>query len=477
MLRLQAVVLLLLSGLLLSACATHESETLAMRAAWRAGNTTLSKLEVDRVGDVSDSSADALIWKLEKGAVYRANGDIAESAKVLQEALNIVEKYEAEPDVTLTSEAASAIVNQSYIPYRGYAYDKIMLCAYLALDYMELGKFREAEAVLKRMQFFQENAFSKNLEEIERDRRAQEIASKDGNLKGANIASGVKNSALNGELKKLYGGDFDISGKSGQLQSARGNFVNPFSYFLSGMYFMARPADAADKNTALDSLRFASESLKVKNEELEKMRLLARELADGKIQKIPPCTFFIYESGCAPFRKQFKFGFPLYVFGDNLPYVTFNLPYLEKVASAGREVKISAGGQSGATRALSDMDSIIELEFKSLLPSIITRTIVSSAIKATAQYAAQAAVSDSGAKLIIAIAGSIYQELTNDADLRTWTTLPKMISIAVLENPTDGVFKLDGRRVLVDKNGVNVILIKRMSDLSPLVIRSFNLRK
>ena len=69
MLRLQAVVLLLLSGLLLSACATHESETLAMRAAWRAGNTALSKLEVDRVGDVSDSSADALIWKLEKGAV------------------------------------------------------------------------------------------------------------------------------------------------------------------------------------------------------------------------------------------------------------------------------------------------------------------------------------------------------------------------------------------------------------------------
>ena len=352
-----------------------------------------------------------------------------------------------------------------------------MLCAYLALDYMELGKFREAEAVLKRMQFFQENAFSKNLEEIERDRRAQEIASKDGNLKGANIDSGVKNSALNAELKNLYGADFDISGKSGQLQSARGNFVNPFSYFLSGMYFMARPADVADKNTALDSLRFASESLKVKNEELEKMRLLARELADGKIQKIPPCTFFIYESGCAPFRKQFKFGFPLYVFGDNLPYVTFNLPYLEKVASAGREVKISAGGQSGATRALSDMDSIIELEFKSLLPSIITRTIVSSAIKATAQYAAQAAVSDSGAKLIIAIAGSIYQELTNDADLRTWTTLPKMISIAVLENPTDGVFKLDGRRVLVDKNGVNVILIKRMSDLSPLIIRSFNLRK
>lgn len=475
MLRLQATVLALLSGLLLSACATHESETLAMRAAWRAGNTALSKLEVDRVGDVSDSSADALIWKLEKGAVYRANGDVKESAKVLQEALNIVEKYESEPDIALTFETASAIVNQSYIPYRGYAYDKIMLCAYLALDYMELGEFGRAEAVLKRMQFFQENAFSKNLEEIERDGRAQKIAAKDGGLKGANFAEGVKNSELNGELKKFYGSDFDIYGK--QMQSARGNFVNPFSYFLSGMYFMARPADGADKNTAVDSLRFAAESLKVKNPELEKMRELARELADGKIQKIPPCTFFIYESGCAPFRKQFKFGFPLYVFGDNLPHVSFNLPYLKRVDSSGGELKISSQRQGKTTSFLCDMDSIVELEFKSLLPSIITRTIASSAVKAMAQYAAQSAVSDSNAKLLIAIAGSIYQELTNDADLRTWTTLPKRISVAIMENPPDGAFEIGGRRVLVDKGGVNVMFVKRMSDSSPLIIRSFNLRK
>lgn len=477
MLRLQAVVLLLLSGLLLSACATHESETLAMRAAWRAGNTALSKLEVDRVGDVSDSSADALIWKLEKGAVYRANGDVAESAKVLQEALNIVEKYESEPDITLTSETASALVNQSYIPYRGYAYDKIMLCAYLALDYMELGKFSEAEAVLKRMQFFQESAYSKNLEEIDRDRRAQEIAAKDGGLRRSNFAGEVKKSKLNGELKKLYGSDFDISGKAKSLQTARGNFVNPFSYWLSGMYFMARPADGADKSSAADSLRFASESLNVKNSELEKMRKLARELADGKISEIAPCTFFIYESGCAPFRRQFRFGFPLYVFGDNLPYVSFNLPYLEKVKSSNSEVKISSKNGSVGTVQIADLDSIIDLEFKSLLPSIITRTIASSAIKAAAQYAAQSAVSDSNAKLLVAIVGTIYQELTNDADLRTWTTLPKRISVAMSENPPDGIFEIGGKRVLVDKKGVNLILLKRMSDSSPLIIRSFNLRK
>lgn len=457
----------------LSACATHESETATLRQAWNSGNLMAAKASVQEVGDVSESSGDALIWHLEKGAVYRANNDLNASVKEFERALEIVKKYEASPEVTLTSETAAALVNQSYIPYRGYAYDKIMLCAYLALNYMELGKFDKAEVALKQMQFFQENAFAKNLEEIEKDEKACQMAARDGGLKKNDVAKTVKNSSLNSQLIKVYGKDFDIAQSPKNSQSARGKYTNAFGYWLAGIYYMARPADGADKSAAADFLRFANESLNQENPELASTANLARNLADGKIREIPPCTFVIFESGSAPFRKQIKFGFPLYVFGDNLPHVSFNLPYLQKVLSS--NMRLNFGAKS--TENIADFDAIIDTEFKSILPSIILRTITSSAIKAAAQYAAQASVNDTNAKLAIAILGSIYQSVTNDADLRTWTTLPKTISVVQIENPPTAVVDVLGKSVLIDKSGVNVIFVKKMSDTSAVFTRSFTLKK
>lgn len=124
------------------------------------------------------------------------------------------------------------------------------------------------------------------------------------------------------------------------------------------------------------------------------------------------------------------------------------------------------------------MDSIISREFKNELPLVITRTVLSAAVKAGAQFAAQYAVrGNSLAQLAVVITGTAYQLITNDADLRTWTTLPKSIYIAKLPTPPDGIVEIGGRKVSVDTKGSCVIVAKQISPTAPLFVRKFNFKQ
>ena len=88
------------------------------------------------------------------------------------------------------------------------------------------------------------------------------------------------------------------------------------------------------------------------------------------------------------------------------------------------------------------MDGIFAQEFQERLPGIITRIILSTAIKEAAYYAALAAansINDVTARAValtsVAVAGTAYRIATNTADTRSWELLPKEFQLTQFPMP------------------------------------------
>ena len=114
------------------------------------------------------------------------------------------------------------------------------------------------------------------------------------------------------------------------------------------------------------------------------------------IQKKPlsPLTYVIFETGCAPIRDQIRIDIP--IFWPELPYLGAAFPTLKPQGDFAPALNVTTdGGANFGTSYLNSMDSIIAQNFKDDLPAIITKTVLSTAIKATATHFAWKATQSS----------------------------------------------------------------------------------
>ncbi len=466
-----AVFFLILAIFMFAGCATHTAEIKQAHSHWEMGQYKLVQEEIFAIAQEKAGTADHLIWVLEFASAARANNDLSSSIGAFSKAHAEIEIFENQPEIHLAEETSAILTNQSFITYRGYNYDKIMLSVYQALNYMEAKNFENAEVELKRLQNFQRNAERINADRIEQDKKAIENAQKQNAKANYDTDKTLSSTGVMAQLKQIYGDDFNMETSGFKAKEL---YVNPFAYWLGGLYFMNRPADNSDKNMAADLMRFASESLDNKCGVILSDCKTAEDLANGKIAKTPNVTYLIYESGSAPIRMQFKLNLPLYIVQENIPHVSINFPYLEMQKSYAGAISLSNQQEIVETQLVADMDAIIKREFDDALPMVITKSIISAAVKAAAQYGMKRAAGDGWAGVLVNISASIYQMLMNDADLRTWTTLPKQISIAKISTPETGIVAVDGKTLKLNPEGTNIIIAKKTSANSPLTLRSFD---
>ena len=72
------------------------------------------------------------------------------------------------PKVSVSREALATVTNLKNLPYEGFAYDKIMMNTYKALNYLELGDFERARVELNRAYERQKDAIHINSKRIEK---------------------------------------------------------------------------------------------------------------------------------------------------------------------------------------------------------------------------------------------------------------------------------------------------------------------
>ncbi len=474
------------AGLLGTGCQTYQQQNKVI-VYWHQGDLTNAVAEATRKADANANNKDAIVWRLEQGAVLRAAGRYEDSNRALDQAQVKIDDYSQQAKVRLGQETGALLSNQANLDYEGRAYDGIMLNTYRALNYLALGQPDNARPEIIRAYQRQQYAVADNARRIEKT-QAEAARQKDKAImdKAANdplFQTQLQNSMTNLSDIKVYS-----------------DYVNPFTVYLDGIFFMANAADGSDLERARKSLERVTSF--VPDNEYVKQDLAA---VDGLINGRPLAltTYVIFETGCAPDRDQVRIDIPIIV--SKVSYVGAAFPTLRPQGDFQPVLTVTANGVNYRTETVCNMDSIVARDFKNDQPVVITKTIAATVTKAVAAYAANQAAQQSGgdlAGLFMQLGTAAFQMAVNIADTRTWTTLPKEFQICRFPTPADGRVELstpNGMRLSVTLDGVangakidltstggvqaslntgalvNVVYVRSITSGTPLLVSQFKL--
>lgn len=454
------------AALFATGCQTYQQQNHIVEY-WRNGNLTNAVVEATKMATDNPNDKDTVIWRLEQGAVLRAAGQYDDSNKAFDAAQNKIDYYHEEAaKISVSDEAGALSSNLANLPYKGRYYDGIMLNTYKALNYLQLGQPDLARPELIRAYQRQQDAVEDNKRKIE---KTQDAAAKDKNKAKYDKAqadprfkSEMQTNFVNLDNLKPYA-----------------DYVNPFSVYLDGIYFMADAVDASDLQRAHKSFERVGGFLG-DNEFITQDLATTDDLINGK--PLPQITYVIFETGCAPVRDQVRIDIP--VITSRLIYIGAAFPTLKFQGNYIPGLTVTANGTNTTTALLASMDSVVGLDFKNEMPVIMTQTIASTVTKAledyiTSQAAAQA---NSYAGYFMQLANAVKDAAVNIADERTWTTLPKEFEFCRVPTPPDrkiDIAALDGSQkqtVTIGDGTVNIIYVKSINSVTPLLVTQMKLK-
>ncbi|MBK9138359.1 MAG: hypothetical protein IPM17_06275 [Verrucomicrobia bacterium] len=450
---------------LTSGCATYKDQASTMSTAWASGNYAAAARDFSSRARKQSNGKDAVIWNLEAGAALRAIGDYTNSNRHFDIAAAAIDRYEQAAKVRVGQEALATFSNQQNLPYEGRPYDKIMLHTYKALNFLAVGDVDRARPEVIRMYQRQQDAVAENRRRIEQA-QAAERASKDPEAIARTKADPTFNQAVNGLSQNLVG------------FRAYADYVNPFSVYLDGLYFLHAGGGASDLERAIKSLNRVIE-VAGENRFVAADVRAASDLLRG--QRPPPLTYVIFENGRGASRDQVRIDIPI-IFAD-VSYVGAAFPKLVFHEGQLPAITVTADGVQETTQTVSSMDAVIAQDFKNELPAIVTRTVIATLAKGAAAYAANRAAWQQSGELgmLVRIATAVAQMAVNIADTRSWTTLPKEFQVARINTPASRQLTVaapggQSLNVALIDGVVNVVYVKSVSAGTPLLVSQFKLR-
>lgn len=471
----RTLILNLFTLTLLTGCATYKDETEAIRAAWAVGNNSEAARLASNAAQDKEDSVDRVVFLLEEGSAWRSAENYIESNTAFDAAEARMDELANEAVFKVGETITANFTNLSFIPYTGFAYDRIMLHTYKALNEMGMGEMERARVELNRALEAQRNAVRENdkrIAEAQEAARAAAAKSKEDRMV-YNAERAERDPRLQGSLDSTY--------SYLNQYRAYSDYVNPFAVWLDGLFFMARSTGLSDLERARKSferVRGMVNDTAYIDEDLQTVNRLQSGLA------IEPVTYVIFETGMAPSRQEERIDIPLFIVSREVPYVGVAFPKLVFNSSYIPGLTVKASNGQWETQQVCNMDSVVAQEFKNELPIIITRTLISAGSKALAQYALYDAAKDSGTLgTFVIIAGTIYQAAMNQADLRTWITLPKQFQIARLRTPEDRRLSLIPRstpgsiEVNLQPGLINVVYVKSNTAADPPNATQFVLKQ
>jgi hypothetical protein len=465
-------------GVLATGCKTYQEQNRIIQY-WHQGSMTNAVVEARKMADKNANNKDAIIWRLEEGAVLRGAGQFEESNKAFDQAQEKIDDYANKAKIRLGQEAGALLSNQAELDYEGRAYDGVMLNTYKALNYLQLGEPDKARVELIRAYQRQQDAVEVNKKRIakvqEEAARSKDKATMDKAEQSPQFKSQMQGAYANLDSLKAYA-----------------DYVNPFTVYLDGLFFMADAVDGSDLERARKSFErvvgFAPD-----NEYARQDLAMLDGLLQGK--PLPPTTFVIFETGCAPVRDQIRISIPILVakvsyIGAAFPTLKPQdnyLPSLTVTAGSGgatNDPAAPAGSLTATTSPIASMDSVIGQDFKNEMPVVIAKTIASAVAKGVAMYAANAAANQQSDWLgaLIQVTTAVYQAAVNIADERTWTTLPKEFQVCHIPTPPDRKIELEapghGQKipVTIEDGKINLIYVRSITATGPLLVTQTKLQ-
>ncbi|MEN8146764.1 MAG: hypothetical protein ABFR02_04015 [Campylobacterota bacterium] len=424
--------LALVSIAVLSGCAPKEAMV--------SNDTLVAKGDFAKAAEVATEEIDTsdrtqrnnLLWHLNAGLAYRFSHDSKASIEAFDESEWLIKHYQEQLlNADIGQGASSVLVNDTTRPYIGTQYDGVMANTYKAIDYMAMNdvdsarvEFNRAIDRQRRAKAFYAKLIEKNREAIEKEQRKDN--------KGVNTDDSMPQAdkALQEKYPSLY--SFE----------AYPDFINPMVSYLAGVFALSE-----GDNQKAETLLKEAYGMNQNNSYIADDLAYVDALLDGSAHNGKPFVWVIIEDGQAPVKTEWRMDVPVWIFSNNLSYVSLALPRIHPRASAFDGYSIAVGDKVSNSKLLSDMDRVVMTEFKKEYPAIVRRALFSATTKAIVQYQMHRQAQNNNGKTglafaLAAVATTVYTIASAQADTRTWTTLPKRFDLIRLERPQNGKFNI-----------------------------------
>ena len=450
--------------------------------AFRSGDLTNARAVFDAYArGEGQKQRNRVIALLELGATQQALGDFEASNHSLAQAQAAIDRFDENPEISLTAETRALLVNLNELPYRGWDSDRIMAATMRAMNFLFLGDPSSARASLNRAYRHQQEAVARNAKELE---SAQTASRQYAAERGTGDALSPENDArFNRQFNQRFAGL--------EKYEAYADYANPFAELMQGLYFLHFPADLGDAERARKSLERTA-GMAPNNAGVVDDLNAALDARSGNPP--PPTVHVFFATGTSPRLEEFKIELPLFVVSRRVDYVAANFPVLVENNRFVRPLNVRGDGVPITAEPLADIDAVVGHEFKNRLPMIIVKSTLSAALKATAAYAlneslrnqsgsrgnGQGNSGDELALLFGRLASIGYQAATNQADRRIWASLPKKIDYARLPMPANGRLQVQAgggvqHSVNLDPTRSHGVWVRSVGPSQPLIIQTFPL--
>ncbi len=392
------------------------------------------------IQNIIEEKDDVILWASQGGSQARNCFDYNSSNLYFDKAEGL---YKSDVDLQsnanrIGSSVSSILINNNVNDYKGNVYEKVMLNTYKGLNFMALGDFVNARVEFNRA--------------LDRQRRAKDYFSSE--IKKAqqkNRQDQNYNKAQNRHTQKaIYDSYQDIFSEF----IVYPDFVNPYATYLSGLFFFLDGDYKKARNLLKESV-----SMQPQNEQIRADFELFESYNSDKNY-----AWIIYENGQSMAKKEMRINIPLFIFTNKVYYAGIALPKLYE--RAGSYAYIQVDNQKSVV--IANMDSVIKAEFKKRFSQIALEATLNLIVKTYTQYELNKSGSLGG------VVGMLYQSLTNKADIRSWTALPKNFqSLRIELNGNPLTIKDSKANVIstinVDKN-TNVLIYIKSSSLDDIKV-------
>lgn len=452
-------ILTLTSLLLVGACgSTHRWKAENYNKAFMSGNYCLSAEEATGekicAPDLANIQLEdiGLLDSLNGGSALFVDQKYQYSSLLLDSADRQIYGDETSSVVTDAGKTAVGVIgNDSIFDYRPMVLDGIYLSSYKILNYLALNDLDSARSEVNRSYRRQQAASETFRKEILEEKKAAEAQAKELTPEAKEQAGDFQS-----EILSTYNEEF------AQWNSYK-DYLNPYTTYLSGLYYLAHSTGAADRENAVTYLKRVS-GMSPQNKFVKQDLRLAQNAANGKIglSKKQPSVWVIFENGMVADFREFRLDLPVFIATDQVKMVSFAIP-TPRVRDAAFE-NLSVGfdqGKKVQTQLLADVDRMFISEYNKKFPIILSKAIASTTAKTVMQYLAQQQLGDLGG-----ISMAVYSVTTTAADLRSWYGLPKNVQLAkipVAKNGKLNIFNQDQKLAEVevpkDKNSIVYVRI------------------
>jgi hypothetical protein len=397
---------------------------------------------------------------MERGRVAHVLGNLDASMRDFNFSIDKIKENDQKATVSATSvleNVGAALTNDNAISYEGEGYERVMLHHYQALNFLKKKDLEGAGVEVRLANSEQEESLKRFEKEIEKAKEKAAEKNVDNNSQSA--------------VSTQYAQLDEVAGK------VKNSFQNAYTFYVSGFIYelMNQPNDAyIDYKKALeiypenkylqkDVIRLAAK-LDMR-EDLDALKTVfeieppVQSLTENSAGEL----LVLFEDGFAPQKQEVKIPLPI----PGAGIVTIAFPTYRETWTPQIPVNVSVNNEDlGATQPLCDFRALALKALKEKIPVIATRQIIRAVAKGASNYAAKKAFGDIGT-----IGMSIINFATENADLRSWITLPSNAQIlraslpagiqkVALRNPDNSYTYAD---VDIPANGKAVLQVVRAS--------------